>query len=83
MGGSVASLHMLLSKSRITKALIRLRGCAGWSVPVLFANARRPVFSRRGPFFLNMMFLYEENPGLAWSACSTLLSMPNLVKLGV
>ena len=29
---------MILSKKRITKALIRLRGCAGWSAPVLFAN---------------------------------------------
>ena len=29
--------------------LIRLRGCAGWSTPVLFANPRRQVFSRRGP----------------------------------
>ena len=24
-------------KKQITKALIRLRGCAGWSAPVLFA----------------------------------------------
>ena len=46
----VASLHIILSKKRITKALIRLRGCAGWSAPVLFANSRRQVFSRRGPF---------------------------------
>ena len=34
----VASLHMVLSKKRITKALIRMRGCAGWSAPVLFVN---------------------------------------------
>ena len=33
-----ASLDMILPKTRITKALIRLRGCAGWSAPVLFAN---------------------------------------------
>ena len=31
----VASLHMKLSKKRITKVLIRLGGCAGWSTPVL------------------------------------------------
>ena len=30
-------------------ALIRLRGCAGWSAPELFANPRSQVFSRRGP----------------------------------
>ena len=28
---------IILSKQRITKALIRLRGCAGWSAPLLFA----------------------------------------------
>ena len=33
-----ASLDMILSKKRITKALISLRGCAGWSVPLLVAN---------------------------------------------
>ena len=41
---------MILSKKRITKALIRLHGCAGWSAPVLFANPRRQVFSHRGPY---------------------------------
>ena len=34
----VASLDMILSNKRIAKALIRLRGCAGWSAHVLFAN---------------------------------------------
>ena len=43
---------MVLSKKRITKALIRLRWCAGWSAPVLFANPRRQVFSRRGPYMV-------------------------------
>ena len=42
----VASLDIVLYKTRITKALIRLRGCAGWSTTVLFANPRRQVFSR-------------------------------------
>ena len=40
---------MVLSKTQITKVLIRLRKCAGWSAPVLFANPQREVFSRRGP----------------------------------
>ena len=34
----VAILDMILSKKRITEALIRLRRCAGWSAPLLFAN---------------------------------------------
>ena len=35
---TVESFDMILSKIKITKALVRLRGCAGWSAPVLFAN---------------------------------------------
>ena len=31
-------LDMILSNKRITKALIRLHGSAGWSVPLMFAN---------------------------------------------
>ena len=43
-----ASLYMILSNQRITKALIRLRECAGWSAPLLSVNPRRQVFLRRG-----------------------------------
>ena len=59
----VASFDIVLYKKQITKALIRLRGCAGWSVPVLFTNPRRQVFSRRGPYctftinFVNFLIL--------------------------
>ena len=34
----VASLDMVLSNKRITKVLIRLHRCAGWSAPLLFAH---------------------------------------------
>ena len=34
------SSDMILSKKRITKALISLRGCAGWFAPLLFANLK-------------------------------------------
>ena len=40
---------MVLSKKGITKALIRLCGCAGWSAPLLFPNIERQVFLHRGP----------------------------------
>ena len=40
------SLDMILYKKRITGVLIRLHGCAGWSVPLLFSNIQRQVFSR-------------------------------------
>ena len=46
---SLARLRVILLKKRITKAVIRLRGCAGWSAPVLVVNPWRQVFSRRGP----------------------------------
>ena len=51
---------MILSKKRITKALIRLRGCTGWSVPVFFANPGRQVFSRRGPYILSHVAQSEQ-----------------------
>ena len=40
----------MISKLQKTKALISLRGCAGWSAPFLFSNPQRQVFSRRGPY---------------------------------
>ena len=40
----------MLSNKRITKALIRLRGCAGWSAPLMFANTGRQGSFRRGPY---------------------------------
>ena len=56
---------MIVSKKRITKALISLRGCAGWSVSLLFTKPRRQIFSRRGPlpvlfhvFFHLLIFIF-------------------------
>ena len=34
----VARLAIILSNKQITKVLIRLRECAGWSAPLMFAN---------------------------------------------
>ena len=36
--------------STMTKALIRLRGCTGWSAP-LFFTCYKDVFSRRGLYY--------------------------------
>ena len=36
----IASMDIILSNQRTTKALIRLRGCAGWSAPLLFAYGK-------------------------------------------
>ena len=37
---------MILSKKRITKVLISLHRCAGWSAPVLFTNPKTDRFFR-------------------------------------
>ena len=43
----------------ITKALIRLHGCPGWSAPLLFANPGRQVLSFRGPNINNEVTLLD------------------------
>ena len=62
----IASLDMILSNKRVIKALIRLLGCAGWSAPVLFANPRKQIFLRRGPYditnLLNSIFFRMSIP---------------------
>ena len=45
---AIESKDIILSKQRTTKALIRLRGCAGWSAPLLFAYDIRHIFSWPG-----------------------------------
>ena len=42
---AIESRDIILSKQRKTKVLIRLRGCAGWSAPLLFAYDIRHFFS--------------------------------------
>ena len=44
----VASLDMILSNKQITKALIRLCRCAGWSALLLFASPPKQIFLCRG-----------------------------------
>ena len=48
------SLIMISINKRIAKALIRRRGCAGWSAPLLFATPQRHVFLRRGPNYFSL-----------------------------
>ena len=42
---AIESRDIILSKQRITKALIRLCGCAGWSESLLFAYDIRHIFN--------------------------------------
>ena len=47
---AIASRDIILSEQRTTKALIRLRGCAVWSAPLLFAYDIRHIFSWPGSY---------------------------------
>ena len=42
---------IILPQQWITKVLIRLRGCTGWSAPLLFAYGKKRVFSWGGSYF--------------------------------
>ena len=60
----VASLDIILSNKQITKVLISLRGCAGWSPPLLFPNPRRQVFSRQSPYMTGYHGILNIHTGL-------------------
>ena len=62
---------MTLSKKWKIKVLIRLRGCASWSSPLLIANRRKQVFTRRGkPLFKHAGAAYYSGAnGLIFSIC--------------
>ena len=62
----VASLDMILSNKRITKVLIRLRGFAGWSAPLLFANPE-DRFSR---VEAHIVFFLSSEIGINSAGCS-------------
>ena len=47
---AIESRDIILFKQRTTKVLIRLRGCAGWSAPLLFAYDIRHIFSWPGSY---------------------------------
>ena len=50
-----------ISKQRTTKVLIRLRGCAGWSAPLLFAFDIRYDFAWPSPSYLSRVWLNSVN----------------------
>ena len=44
------AIHIILSKQWTTTVLVRLRGCAGWSAPLLFAYDIWHIFAWLGPY---------------------------------
>ena len=70
----IASIHIILSKQRTTKVLIRLRGCAGWSAPLLFVYGIRHIFAWPGP--------HEQRIDVSWippSSCCCCLFIHFLI----
>ena len=63
---AIESRDIILPKQRTTKALTRLRGCAGWSVPLLFAYDIRHIFSWPGSHVLS------REQKMCWSDCKFL-----------
>ena len=75
---------MILYKTRITNVWIRLRGCAGWPAPVLFANPRRQVFSHRVPndtLFINCTQFEQIHSSAKIQIRLWLLALDNICKL--
>ena len=48
--------HIIPPKQRTTKVLIRVRGCAGWSAPLLFAYGINHILAWPGPY-INLLRL--------------------------
>ena len=65
---------MILSNKGITKVLNSLRACAGWSVPLMFANPGRLFFSHGGPYnnadhyFFTKEFMLGNHTNWCWEA---------------
>ena len=57
---AIESRDIILSKQRITKALIRLRECAGWSAPLLFAYDIRHISHGPSQVFIPGSATYNE-----------------------
>ena len=57
----IATTGTILSKQQTIKVLIRLRGCAGWSAPLLFTYGIRQVFSWWGLKSYQLTWSYHFN----------------------
>ena len=67
----VACFDMILSNKSITKALIRLRGCAGWSAPLLFSNLE-DRFSRMEAHIIDTTFDWCFHSTKLFKSCEPL-----------
>ena len=63
----VASYIMILSNKQITKALIRLCGCAAWSSPLLFPNSEDRFEDRFSRIEAHIINLVRELINMVWT----------------
>ena len=61
---------MILFDKRLTKALISLRGCAGWSVPLLFGKPPKTGFHTSRPRRLSILGQCRCRPRLLILDCN-------------
>ena len=54
------SIYLFLLKKQITKLLIRLRGYAGWSTPLLLQITEDRFSQSRSDCYMNMSFYHER-----------------------
>ena len=75
---AISSRGIILSRQRTTKTLIRLRGCAGWSAPLLFDyGINRFSQDAAQVFFIN----YNVSPILLKFPEKKIVSLPAFQKI--
>ena len=66
----IETRDIILSRQRTTKALIRLRGCAGWSAPLLFAYGKNrfshDVFQLFEVILFVLVIIIINNGSVLW-----------------
>ena len=83
----IASICIFLSKQRITKVLIRLCRCAGWSALLLFAYGIKQVFSWRGSYVFRTPIDFASASDKIWPHFAAMgmrrTTRSELVQMGV
>ena len=73
---AIESRDIILSKQGTIKALIRLRGCAGWSPPLLFACDIRHTFSWPSSHVFWLCNTHRDTFPVQMQMCSYWSSLP-------
>ena len=79
----VYNVGIILSRQRITEALIRLIRCAGWSAPLLFACGARHVLSWRDSILIVLPVMSWQGAVPSFSCCLCILSIRSATLLNM